>query len=290
MITPQVEAPETAKELGLPKLYFKREDLHPLGSHKGRSIPSMIDIKAARGAKDFAISSSGNAAIAAARHIEKRNHAGDDLTLTIFTGEHMNEEKRRLLMEGIFDERIKIETSPRPLQSLFKLVTGNKAESLRQSTDDDALPGYKALADEIAGTPDLKAVFIGTSSGTAAQALADYFAERKKDVEIHVVQTSSVSPIASGFDRDEPPTEKSLADAIIDIVAHRKDKLAQAIENSKGSGWIATNDDIKEAQRLLRKSGIETTPNGALGFAGLLRALKKGRTFNGPVVCIITGR
>ena len=46
--------------LGIPSLYLKREDLHPLGSHKGRSLPYMIDKGLEEGLYRFAISSSGN--------------------------------------------------------------------------------------------------------------------------------------------------------------------------------------------------------------------------------------
>ncbi|MBI5134467.1 MAG: PLP-dependent lyase/thiolase [Candidatus Taylorbacteria bacterium] len=293
MLTPQIEAPEIAEELGIPKLYIKREDLHPYGSHKGRSIPMMIDLKAARGAKEFAISSSGNAAIAAARHIEKRNLAGDDLRLTIFVGERIGEAKRKALENVSIDERIKVVDSPRPLQALFNLLKSEngKPESLRQSTDPEALPGYKSLAFEIAGTPDLSAVFIGTSSGTSAQALAEYLIEHEKNAQIHVVQTRGNSPIARAFDAEEYEGEPSLADAIVDKVAHRKDALEEAVRRTGGSGWVASNADIEKAVRLLsEKANVRATPNGALGLAGVIRAISKGWKPEGAVVAIVTGR
>jgi len=42
-ITPLEHYPTLAKAIGVSDLYFKREDLHPYGSHKGRSIPVMIN-------------------------------------------------------------------------------------------------------------------------------------------------------------------------------------------------------------------------------------------------------
>lgn len=293
MLTPQIEAPEIARELGIGKLYLKREDLHPYGSHKGRSIPMMIDLKVARGAKEFAISSSGNAALAAIKHIEKKNKDGDDLRLAVLVGEHMDESKKKALENASFDERIRIETHPRPLQTLLGLLRKpeNRPESLRQSTDPDALAGYKSLAFEVAGTPELGAVFIGTSSGTTAQALADYFDAEDKDIQVHIVQTRGVSPIARAFDREEHEGEVSLASAIVDKVAHRKGPLEEAIKKSGGSGWIASNEDIKRAMSLLKdKAGIEATGNGALGLAGLIRALSKGWKPQGAVVCVVTGK
>ncbi len=166
MSTPQTESPEIAQELGVGKIWFKREDLHPLGSHKGRSIPVMIDMKHRKGADSFAISSSGNAALAAVREIQRLNKEGQDLKLSVLVGENINEEKLKILRDEIKDPRITIETSARPLQTLFGLIKIGGKESLRQSTDDEALIGYRTLADEIAPTPDLSAVFIGSSSGT----------------------------------------------------------------------------------------------------------------------------
>ena len=64
MITPHEEYPALASALGYKagkgaiRLYFKREDLHPYGSHKGRSIPVMMDYYREIGDRSFAISSS----------------------------------------------------------------------------------------------------------------------------------------------------------------------------------------------------------------------------------------
>ncbi len=47
----------------------------------------MIDEYARRGEKKFSISSSGNAALAAARHIKEKNTVGAELSLEIFVGQ-----------------------------------------------------------------------------------------------------------------------------------------------------------------------------------------------------------
>jgi threonine synthase len=291
MITPQTTHPELAKEIGVKGLYLKREDLHPYGSHKGRSVPVMIDLKASKGSKDFAISSSGNAALAALRHIQKRNIEGADFSLSILIGEHINADKKDKLFSEILDGRIKIAESPRPLQTLFALVKGEKKESLRQSIDDAALIGYESLAEELAAIPDLSAVFMGTSSGTTAQALANYFIKNDKAIAVHIVQTSTVSPIAEEFSPPPALLEVSLADAIVDKVAHRKDALVEAIKKTNGSGWIATNEDISKAQKLMKeKASVDATGNGALALAGLLKARAGGIKFKGTVVCVVGGK
>ncbi|MDO8579756.1 MAG: PLP-dependent lyase/thiolase [bacterium] len=302
MITPQTEHPELAKIIGVPRLYFKREDLHPYGSHKGRSIPVMIDTRVSAGKTHFAISSSGNAALAAVRYIQEKNNpilideadvgktGGESLSLSIFIGENMNPEKKKKLLAEIRDKKIITIETARPLQALTK----SGIESLRQSTDPTALYGYKTLAKELldmSGTPKLSDIFIGTSSGTTAQALADYFMANKKEIAVHIVQPIDNSPIAREFDTEKREPEISIADAIVDKVAHRKEALVDAIQKTGGAGWVVSNDEIKRAQKLLaEKADIYASPNGALSLAGLMRAISKGRKFRGSVVCVITGQ
>src|SRR5581483_4180543 len=220
---------------------------------------------------------------------------GSDLSLSILVGGRINKDKLLALKNEIHDARITIDEAPRPLQALARIIKSDGKTGLRQSTDDEALIGYKSLADEIVVTPDLEAVFIATSSGTTAQALANSFIEHSERTgarlpEIHIVQTTGISPIAQAFTAEESEPGTSLADAIIDKGAHRREALVEAIKKTKGSGWSVKNDDIREAQKLLRENGIEATGNGALGLAGLIKALHSGKTFGGSVVVIITGK
>ena len=288
MLTPQIEYPELARNLGIPKLYLKREDLHPLGSHKGRSIPTMIDTYVARGEKRFSISSSGNAALAAAKYIKEINKNSARLSLEIFIGKNIPEEKKSALT-SLTDENIKLTEKERPLQAFLETIKLG-ARSLRQSTDDTALVGYKSLAEEISEIPNLSAVFIATSSGTTAESLGEFFLPRKNSPEIHIVQTSSCHPIAEIFDKRKIPEEKSIADAIVDKVAHRREKVVEIIKKSNGSGWIMTNTEIAAAESVLSAAAVPVSPNGALSFAGLCRSLSENKKFSGSVLCIIGGK
>ena len=84
--------------------------------------------------------------------------------------------------------------------------------------------------------------------------------------------------------------EQSDADAIVDMTAHRKNTLIPLIKKANGSGWIASNEEIKTAQELIDKhTKIEVSSNGALALAGLLQAVFTGREWSGAVVCIIGG-
>jgi threonine dehydratase len=319
-VTPLEAYPKLAKAIGVDKLYFKREDLHPYGSHKGRSIPVMIDQYLKAGDRRFAISSSGNAALAAALHIKKLGarslelgvksanspvipaKAGiqsqttdneEPISLDIFIGQHASPHKAARLKE-LADEHIRVLIKERPLQALTQAVNEG-VRSLRQSTDDTALIGYESLARELASNPAFQnrsdlSVFIGTSSGTTSQALAAYFLKEKLPIQIHIVQTSSCHPLADAFESYDGPDEASLADAITDITARRKDALIPLIKKTGGRSWVATNDDIKAAQELTSKNtGLEISTNSALSVAGAMKAVELGYELGETVVCMICG-
>lgn len=290
MITRSEEYSELAKALQIERLFFKREDLHPYGSHKGRSIPKMIDTYVAQGIKHFVITGSGNAALAASYHIEKLNkEKSDKIELEILVGQHISTHKLRKL-EQFKGPQIKITMHDRPLQTLFNIIKDDKIRALRQSTDDLSLEGYSSLAEELLEIPDLQTIFIGTSSGTTAEALANYFNLHSKKIEIHIVQTPSCHPIADTFVDSLVSDERSVADAIVDHVALRKDKLIPLIKNSGGSGWIASNEQIGVAKDIvLKNTNLSISTNSALSVAGLMQAVYTGRTWKGSVVCIICG-
>ncbi len=291
MLTLHEPQPELARALGLPTetpLFFKREDLHPYGSHKGRSIPLMINEKIKGGCRHFAISSSGNAALAAGLYIKELNEKGEKITLEILAGKSINPHKLKKL-EALKDEYILLSLQDRPLQALFMKTLDPNIQSLRQSDNDTALVGYKSLAEELAQIPDLKAVFIGTSSGTTAQALA----ESLTGVEVHIVQTSSCHPIADAFVDNDIHDEKSIADAIVDQTALRKETLVPLIKKSGGNGWIVSNEEIKAAMDIVKKNTgkdpLSISPNSALSVAGLMQAIYTSKSWGGAVVCMICG-
>lgn len=322
MVTPQISHEKLAKKLGLSsQLYLKREDLHPLRSHKGRSLPRMIEHYAKAGARDFAISSSGNAGIAAAMYCAKHNaeQPSDLYRLKVFIGRNIPDEKRRILSEHA-SGAIQITQVDRPLQTFLQATKDPKVTGLRQSTDDVALEGYVELARELAKIPGLKAVFMPASSGTGAQGLYEGFKKIQaldagsvggaggagfKIPQIHIVQTDSCHPIADALGAAasgnegvlakmrsivSPKVQGSIADAIVDTVGHRKDALSKEVRESGGTAWIMTNDEIAKAVEVLRGDGVLTTPNGALAVAGLSKAVTNGWKWDGAVACVICGK
>jgi threonine synthase len=289
MITPQNKNAALSKALDIPiDIYLKREDLHPYGSHKGRSIPIMIQHYIEQGYTNFCISSSGNAALAAALFVHTYNtEQKQNIRLKIFIGNKITPEKHQILQLSTgLSKAITLEQVKNPKQRAFQAEKENTYKNLRQSTDDTALIGYHALAEELAEIKDLSAVFIPTSSGTTAQGLYEGFKKHGLNPQIHIIQTPQCHPLV-----DNSPTGTSLAQAIIDTVGYRQQTIAHVLQKSKGHGWIASDDDILQAQQIVQKyEHIELSPNSALSIAGLQLARKNNWHFNGPVVCIITGR
>ena len=289
-LTPLESYTDLAAAIGIEDVLFKREDLHPYGSHKGRSIPAMIEHYIGLGDRRFAISSSGNAALAAGLFVQEYDsNASEPVELDIFIGNHIAAHKADKL-EALADDHIRVMAKERPKQAVLQ-AEQEGARSLRQSTDDQALAGYGSLAAEImTQAKKAGAVFIGTSSGTTAQALAEYFHAKDAGIQVHIVQTSSCHPMAQEFETYDGPDEQSIADAIVDIVAQRKPALVAAVTATGGHGWTVTNQDIQNAQEMVfENTGLEISTNSALSVAGLIKAVEVGWEMPGTPVCMICG-
>ncbi len=302
MKTPQISVPKLAHALGIAnELWLKREDKHHYGSHKGRSIPLMMSEARKEGARSFVISSSGNAAIAAIEAVaaSNKNNPQEPVRLTIFVGEKIDPTKwETIKQKSQGNESIQISQVKNPKQTAFQAAKVG-ATWLRQSTSEIALLGYEELATELAKIPELAAIFIPTSSGTTALGLYQGCQKLKINPQIHIIQTSTCHPIVqeiNGQDKmnerngNEKPTEISLASAIVDHVALRKKEVAEAVKKSNGSGWIASNDAIRSAQKIVHEAiGVDLSPNSALSIVGLIEAQKNQCLPKGALVCLVTG-
>lgn len=292
-MTPIEHYPELAKILGLSDIYFKREDLHKYGSHKGRSIPIMIDHYFKAGDRRFAISSSGNAALAAALYIRELNeNSNDSIDLDIFVGKNISPlklEKLKNVAANSKGEHIRILIKEHTLQALNQAVEDGW-RSLRQSTDDIALIGYKSLAEELSTIKNAGALFIGTSSGTTAQALAQHFLDKKMPIQVHIVQTSSCHPIIDEFEPYDGNNDKSIADAIVSLTSKRKSALIPLINETGGYGWTASNEEIETAIELVQKhTNLKISNNSALSIVGAMQAIYRDWEIDGSVICLICG-
>lgn len=286
MITPNEHLPNLAKKLGLPDLYFKREDKHPFLSHKGRSIPKMIDHYIKLGKTKFVISSSGNSALASALYIKESNEGRTEkITLKIFVGPNINSDKENKIRECL-NENISLEKVEKPKQKMIELGQ-NGFQIIRQSNDNTALVGLKELTDEILEIPNLGAVFFPVSSGTLLQGVSENLSE---NVKIFAIQTEKCHKIAEEFDQNFKDGN-SLADAIVDKIAFRKQKIIELVKKHNGGGFVVADDLIEKAMQMFRDETSEVlSPNGIVAFAGLLKALDADFKFDKAIVCVVGGR
>lgn len=269
-------------------IFIKREDLSYYGSHKGRSIPIMISEYWKKGFKKFVISSSGNAALAAAIFIRDFNLTGKEkMQLKIFIGKNIPWNKYRKIKKiAKQDKNIHLEKIIKPKQSAFLLEKNSGFKNLRQSTDELALIGYEDLAREIHEQVNrAKIIFVPASSGTTAVGLYNGFKKIGGQAKIFFVQTDFCHPfISSGLS-----AKKSLAAAIVDIVGHRKPDMKKILKN-QGGGYVATDKEIKKAIKIIKKTEkIKISANSALSIVGLLKLIESGKKIDGPVVCVLTG-
>ncbi|HEX9804432.1 MAG TPA: pyridoxal-phosphate dependent enzyme [Candidatus Dojkabacteria bacterium] len=266
------------------KIFIKREDQNPNGSFKDRSIAFMMSRYFEEGINDFTISSSGNAAISAANYSKLNN-----FKLTIFVSENLKGEKRDIInnIDQNFDN-VGVQFVKRPKSDAIKYSRENNSKLLRASDDDLAVSGYKTISYELADeNPDIDAIFIPTSSATSTVGIYEGYKELGiHPPEIHIVQTEKIHPIAKEFDKNFSETTASIANCVVDRVAKRKAQVMKILEETGGSGWVVSDDLIRNALEITQEIGIENdSPNSHLSLAGFIKAFKEGRDFENP--CLI---
>lgn len=195
--------------------------------------------------------------------------------------------------------------SKAPKRDAIKFARQQSIRLLRGSTDEGMLEGYHDLARELVEQADGKigSIFMAVSSGTSLLGLwqglkthnphnPPYLKGEGRGLpQLHIIQTTKVHPIAEEFDRDFTPAKTSIATAIVDRVAHRKDQVVKVVKESGGWGWVASDEEITEAQRQLRQAvGEDVSAESAMSLAGLKKALARGFEVREPVVPVFTGK
>jgi len=252
-------------------LGIKDENTNPNGSFKDRSLAYQLSIYLDQGKDRFVISSSGNAAISAAAYA---NLGGAELD--VFVADTVNLlklQKLKKIADG--NKKIKIHQSGKPKSEAIQFALETGAINLRASIDDLALPGYKTIAYELAmhDYPEVDALFIPCSSGTSSLGILQGFKEvNYGHVKIYLCQTTKVNVLAREFDADFSQTDTSIADAIVDRVAHRKDQLISAIKENGGGGFVISDAEIESTRLKAGEAAQGFSNNSMLAYAGYHKA------------------
>jgi len=289
--TLQKKYPALAQKLNLPEIWIKHECLNESGSHKIRLLSYLFEKYISQGEKNFVISSSGNAAIAACYYLKKINNP--QINLMVFVPSDMDSKKwKRLQLAQDNSPRIKIKKTKKAKQKAFQFSKETEAIFLRGSTELQAEQAYISLGDEIKQIPNLQAIFIPTSSGITSLGIFESFVGTNKNIEIHIVQTEKIHPLAQNFDREFKLKNKSLAKAIVDKTAKRKTDVIRAVQESAGWAWVISDKELKRARKIIEINTdiAKISYDSLLSIAGLLKAQKNNWKFNKTVCCLFTGR
>ena len=94
------------------------------------------------------------------------------------------------------------------------------------------------------------------------------FQDLGMSVRVFACQTTKVHPIANAFVTEIESSKTSLADAITDRVALRRDAVVTALQNSGGGALIISDDELEKTKLLMTQYGFAYSYNSLLGFAG----------------------
>ena len=262
------------------RIWFKDENANPTGSFKDRCLAYQISYYYSLGKKEFVISSSGNAAISAGSIVKLLS----DATLDIFFSHNINPKKLDKLL-NLKNKRIHLIQDFKAKSAAIVFAKKENKINLRASSDSIALIGYKTIAYELAiKAKNSDGIFIPTSSGTAALGIALGFKDLGIDIPIFICQTTKINSIAREFDSDFHPTKTSLADAIVDRVAHRKLQLIELIKKTNGDAFVISDEELILAREKMLEGGKNFSYNSLLGLAGLLKSKQQNKKILFPII------
>lgn len=300
--TPCDQCKKLAQVLGLEKVYLKREDKNPSGSFKDRSLAFQLAAHLQKGQKNFVISSTGNAAISSISYcktfkstlnvfVSKKIPADKLLRLTEISG-ITKLDHSKLASKKDFQVRngnIFLNFSNKPKTKSIRFAKKNKSVHLRGSNDDLATVGFKTISYELIDqAQDADSIFIPCSSGTSTVGIFQgYYDKKSTSIPIFINQTTKIHPMASVFDKAFEKTDTSLASAISDRVARRKDQVTQIASKSGGGGYVISDNELMTAQSLFQQEcGLNLSYDPCLSLAGLMKALQNESSIKRPILLI----
>ncbi|MHB1575567.1 MAG: PLP-dependent lyase/thiolase [Candidatus Dormibacteria bacterium] len=278
--TPLQEAPELAAALGVPGLRLKREDLSPTGSHKARSLGLLVSDLLARGQDQAVISSSGNAAVAAAAYARE---AGIKVLCLI------SPLTPRVKLEAILEQPVTVVASSQPVVLLHHASTSWGLVDLRASTNPLGPAAYRGIAAELAESGPWLAVFTFANSGATALGIHRGFQLMgEPQPQLHVVEGWPGGEMTRPWYRD---AEEHLPSGVGDL-GTRRSRLAPAVRRamrqSGGRGWRVSREEMEA----VREQAASLRPGTSWEGLAALAAARRWAQTEGPrgaVGVLLTG-
>lgn len=266
------------------EVVIKDENTQTTGSFKDRGLYYQLGHYLSNGLSKFILSSSGNSAISATAMLPMDGH------LELFLSSNISQQKLQLIEKYGLGKKVNINMSDKPRSQSMQFERENTDYiNLRGSKDEKAWPGYMTIAYELEQEyPEIDAIFIPCSSGTSTVGIYEGFKKLNKKVSIHICQTQKIQSIAKKIKNVEK-ADFSLADAIVDKVAHRREQVLKIITETNGNAWIVRDAELEKAKLVFEKSGYEYSYNSLLAYCAYIQASEEIRNFTNPVL-LFSGR
>jgi threonine synthase len=271
--------------LGVPSLRLKREDRSPTGSHKARYLGYVCSVLVTRGVRQAVISSSGNAAIAAAAYAT----LGGIRLLSL-----VSPRTPRVKLEQLRHHRQLTVLSDRPVALLHHAVKNWGLADLRGSVNPLAPNAYRGIAQELLEEAELAGVFLFSSSGAAALGLSQGFAQLLEPAarpQIHVVEGTPGGELTRTW---YSAGSHSRDDSRLGEFGSRRSRLApavrRAVRQSGGRGWRVGSSDLQDVLDLGNRHGLSTSWEGIAALAAMRQSFSQaGPRSDGSWVALLTG-
>ena len=284
--TPLEPAEELGRALGVPRLRLKREDHSPTGSHKARSMSLLCSAMLAAGHRQAVISSSGNAAVAAAAYCS----LGGIRLLSLVSPRTPRVKLNRLLaFPGL------TVLSDHPVALLHHAVQRWKLTDLRGSVNPLAPNAYRGIAAELVQTSSPAAVFLFSSSGASALGLAqglDQLLVPDQRPRLHVVEGRPGGELTRPWYLDSGDSADS--DFRLGEFGARRSRLSpavrRAVRQSGGRGWRVGLAEAAEVKEIAAELGVHTSWEGLATLAAMRRAARpEALSRDGSWIAVLTG-
>src|ERR1035437_9812342 len=277
--TPLQENTALAAWAGVRRLWLKREDVNPTGSHKDRGAVVQIAACMERGQQVAVISSSGNAALAAATYGRLGGVSGAALLSP------RTEPGRGVALR---QAGARVVVTEKPINYGIRISRVRGWPDLRPSQSAEAVAGFRSLGEELAvELPQATAVFGYASSGATFQALAEAFGEHGAQLPLHPVHAGLVNGISKEFGRPGDGRRSLVGDLGVKV-SDRAAVVAAMVRDSGGQAWWVGDDQIAPAGDALREQGYEVASECWAALAGLrVAASEAGVT---SACLLLTGR
>ncbi|HVC22393.1 MAG TPA: pyridoxal-phosphate dependent enzyme [Candidatus Dormibacteraeota bacterium] len=285
-MTPLAAAAELGSELGIPNLMLKREDLSPTGSHKARSLSLLCSVLLASGGRQAVISSSGNAAIAAAAYASL---AG----LRMLSLVSPRTPRLKLQRLEIYQQLTVL--SDRPVGLLHHGVRDWGLSDLRGSVNLLAPNAYRGIAAELVQEEPLAAVFVFSSSGACAlgiaQGMEQLLAPGQRPA-LHVVEGAPGGELTRPWypSSHQQLREESLPGELGTHRSRRAPALRREVRRSGGRGWRVGAREAEEVREVAARHGVRTSWEGLATLAAMRQAAASAPPVaEGRWVAVLTG-